>query len=271
MSNLAYVPDNRAKRFLKTVGVWDGLRRIAFGTSPLWGRILQPFAILRYFDAHPIMRKLQLGCQLNLLPDWLNADLIPFPLGVVYLDATKRFPFHDETFDYVFSEHLIEHLPYESGCFMLGECFRVLKPGGKLRTATPNLRALVALLAHQISDVQRQFILFTNSWAWALNAERIESHHPVLAFNHLMHLNGEHRFIWDFVTLRAVLAEIGFVDILEKEPGMSGDENLQNLESHWRSTGQAFNRLETLVVEARRPVIVSEQPREIISENESAC
>ena len=255
MSNLAYVPDNRAKRFLKTVGVWDGLRRIAFGTSPLWGRILQPFGILRYLDAHPTVRKLQIGCQLNLLPDWLNTDLIPFPPGVVYLDATKRFPFPDQTFDYVFSEHLIEHLSYKSSCFMLRECFRVLKPGGKLRTATPNLRALVALLAEDISDIQRQYILSTNAWALGLESESLEPHHAVLTFNCLMHLDGEHRFIWDFVTLRAVLAEIGFTDILETEPGVSDDTNLQNLEFHWRFTGHEFNRLETLVVEARRSAV----------------
>jgi SAM-dependent methyltransferase len=258
MSQLKYVPDSPAKRLLKTIGVWSGLRRIAFGTSPLWGRILRPLAIRRYFNAYPAMRKLQIGCQLNLLSGWLNTDLIPLPWGVVYLDATKEFPFTDQSFDYVFSEHMIEHVPYKSGCLMLRECFRVLKPGGKLRIATPNLRALVALLAEDISDIQRQYILSTNSWAWGLNAECIETHHPILAFNHLVYLNGGHRFIWDFAIFRAVLPEIGFVDIVETEPCLSSDVNLRDLEFHWRFTGHELNRLETLVIEARRPVIKQE-------------
>ncbi len=258
MSKLTYMPDNRAKRLLKTAGVWDGLRRVAFVTSPVWGAVWQPLAIKHYFAEHPTMRKLQLGCQLNLLPGWLNSDLIPFPLGVTYLDATKRFPFPEQSFDYVLSEHLIEHLSYKSGRFMLGECFRVLKPGGKLRTATPNLRALVALLADDISDTERQYILKTNAWGLGLDFEQLEPHHPVLAFNFMMHLGGEHRFIWDLVTLRAVLAEIGLTDIEKFEPGVSDDENLQNVEFHWQFSGHDFNRLETLVVEARRPGVCRE-------------
>jgi hypothetical protein len=47
--------------------------------------------------------------------------------------------------------------------------------------------------------------------------------------------------------------DIGFVLVLETEPCLSGDVNLQNLEFHWRFTGQQLNRLETLLVEATRP------------------
>ena len=253
MFELTYTPDNPAKQLLKSVGLWEALRKIAFSTSHLWGRILRPWAIWRYLNTHSITRKLQIGCQLNLLPGWLNTDLIPLPRGVVYMDATRRFPFPDRTFDYIFSEHLIEHVPFRSGCFMLRECFRVLKPSGKLRIATPNLRTLVALLGGELSEVQCQYILYTNAWAWGINAECMEPHHPALAFNYQMHLNGGHRFIWDFVLLQAILNKIGFGDVLETEPCASDDVNLQNVEFHWRFTGHDLNRLETLVVEARRP------------------
>ena len=220
---------------------------------PIWGRSLRPWAISRYLNTHSATRKLQIGCQLNVLPGWLNTDLIPLPRGVVYMDATRRFPFPDQTFDYAFSEHMIEHVPLRSGCFMLRECFRVLKPGGKLRIATPNLRALVALLGSELTEVQRQYVIKTNSWAWGITAECMESHHAALAFNYQMHLDGSHHFIWDLAMLRAILTEIGFGDVVETKPCVSDDSNLQNVEYHWRFTGHDLNSLETLIVEARRP------------------
>jgi len=44
-------------------------------------------------------------------------------------------PFKDETFDYVFANHVFEHLHNWWQCFE--ECSRVLKPGGKLDVYVP--------------------------------------------------------------------------------------------------------------------------------------
>ena len=57
----------------------------------------------------------------------------------IYLDVCRRFPFAAETFHYIFSEHLIEHLTLEEGEAFLRECFRCLKVGGRIRIATPDL------------------------------------------------------------------------------------------------------------------------------------
>ena len=91
--------------------------------------------------------KLHIGCGENLLEGWLNSDLYPGSDRVLHFDATGRFPFADATFDYVFSEHMIEHVPYEGALSMLRECRRVLKPGGRARISTPDLRFLVGLYA----------------------------------------------------------------------------------------------------------------------------
>ena len=53
---------------------------------------------------------LHIGCGGNVHAGWLNTDLYNSEADT-YLDATKRFPFEDQTFERVFSEHLIEHLP----------------------------------------------------------------------------------------------------------------------------------------------------------------
>ena len=53
----------------------------------------------------------------------------------VFADLTKRLPFDDDYADTVVSFQVMEHLP-EPDAF-LAECFRILKPGGRLLVTTP--------------------------------------------------------------------------------------------------------------------------------------
>ena len=69
----------------------------------------------RYFSKNSV-KKLHIGCGSNILDGWLNSDYYPPLASVLHLDATKRFPFEDNTFDYVFSEHVIEHIAFSGAC-----------------------------------------------------------------------------------------------------------------------------------------------------------
>ena len=76
--------------------------------------------------------------------DWQIVRDVP----VYQLDVTKPFPFQSGIFDAVFSERMIEHIPYLAGRSTLQECFRVLKAGGMIRISTPNLHFLIDLYDH---------------------------------------------------------------------------------------------------------------------------
>ena len=56
--------------------------------------------------------KLHIGGGPRRLDGWLNTDVALLP-GVVQMDATQPFPFAEAVFDYVFSEHMIEHVSLE--------------------------------------------------------------------------------------------------------------------------------------------------------------
>ncbi|HUO04503.1 MAG TPA: class I SAM-dependent methyltransferase [Candidatus Binataceae bacterium] len=57
-------------------------------------------------------------------------------------DANLQFPYRDASFDYVLSREGIEHLANQLG--FIGECARVLRPGGKFVMTTPNMMHLSA-------------------------------------------------------------------------------------------------------------------------------
>ena len=207
-------------------------------------------AIRAYLSSHRI-KKLHLGCGKNDLNGWLNTDLREDKQRrIIFLDVTKKFPFVSSIIDYVFSEHLIEHLKYRDGEKMVRECFRVLRPGGKMRVSTPDLKFLIDLyLARKKSDLQKKYI------TWAVNAflTDFEIYSDTFVINNFFY-NWGHRFIYDYKTLKNLLRGCGFKNIRRFELGKSNCRNLRSIESHGRQIGEEFNRLETLVVEGTKPV-----------------
>jgi SAM-dependent methyltransferase len=114
--------------------------------------------------------KLHLGCFDRAIDGWINTDVtphlylarVPFlvtamrQVGLVneeryrqhqqglfrrlrYLNVTKTFPFPSDHFECVYSSHMLEHIPKQFVEGVLKEIYRVLKPGGVVRTVVPDL------------------------------------------------------------------------------------------------------------------------------------
>lgn len=148
---------------------------------------------------------MQLGSSNNAITGWFNTDLKENQkIGIYRLDASKKFPFEDCTFDYVFSEHMIEHLSYPEQKNMLSECYRVLKPNGVLRTNCPTLDYLVWMLQNQDSPKTKAYSHFHCS---QFDKQLMEDFKDVpfsLVFNNCMHMWG-HKNIFDKSTLVKML------------------------------------------------------------------
>ena len=191
------------------------------------------------------VKKLQLGTSNNVRDGWLNTDVFPNNDSVAYMDATTRFPFDDNTFDYITAEHMIEHIEYDDGQIMLRECFRVLKPGGRVRFATPDLSVLLALHCEDKTSDQRKYI----DWSCARFLPEIVECKDVFVINNFFRAWG-HSFLYDAETLRHALSSSGFREIKFYKPGVSDDPNLENLESHGKEIqSEEINQFETIVVE----------------------
>ena len=115
-------------------------------------------------------QKLHLGCFDRPVNGWVNTDItphlyiakVPYLAGILhragkmtddryrqhqegifkkvrYLNVTKPFPFPADSFECVFSSHMLEHIPKHLVPGLLGEIRRVLRSGGVVRTAVPDL------------------------------------------------------------------------------------------------------------------------------------
>jgi len=190
--------------------------------------------------------KLHLGAEENYLQGWINTDIKPLSKKIHYLDATKHFPFKDKSFKYVFSEHFIEHLSFHEGLFMLKECHRVLKNGGKIRIATPDLSVFLGLGDGNLSAPQKKYIKWINE-RFQLN---ISSNKNIHVINNLFY-NWGHKFIYDGSTLVNSLKTAGFHKIVRCQVGKSLDPNLNNIEQHGiHMNAPEANKFETMVFEA---------------------
>ena len=214
----------------------------------LYHWIKDPGVIRAYMNAHPV-RKLQLGAGGNDPGDWLNTDIEP-NRNEVYLDATGRYPFPDGSFQYILSEHVIEHVPWEEGLAMLKECHRVLASGGQIRIVTPNLMKLFQLLTGPIDEAQRGYIVAKlRLHPWPVT--------PVTGayiFNHEVRDWG-HRFLYDSATLRKTFELAGFNRVTEYPVEEKTDSVFKNAELRTRNPGSDLfleNSWEAMAFEAVR-------------------
>ena len=143
--------------------------------------------------------RLHLGCGDHRLEGWVNADLSRTFASGLLADGAKGLPFADRELAFIHCEDLLEHLDFESGIAMLGDCHRVLQEGGVLRILTPDLRALVEKVYREGDP---------RELAWC--ERELAASGPCQAFNAHLRMKGEHRFVYDEQELTRVLRGIGF-------------------------------------------------------------
>lgn len=99
------------------------------------------------------MKLLNLGCGSRYLPNWTNLDFVSTGPGVVAHNLLEGIPFPNDSFDVVYNSHVLEHFSKEQAIYFIQECYRVLKPSGVLRIATPDLEQIARIYLQQMEKV----------------------------------------------------------------------------------------------------------------------
>lgn len=85
------------------------------------------------------MRKLHIGCGRDIKEGFINIDRIPLEgIGLVLNVGKERFPYEDNSVDYVLATHFIEHLDTEETDLFLTELHRICKPHSIIEFTAPH-------------------------------------------------------------------------------------------------------------------------------------
>jgi len=199
----------------------------------------------RYFKQFETT-KLHLGSSNHLLKGWLNTDLCPGK-DVMMLDATASYPFESDSFDFVYSEHMIEHLPYDAALKMLKECHRVLKPGGVIRIVTPDLAKILNIYPQPKDSLGERYL----DWMSTTFTPGVSENQTTHVVNSFFRLWG-HQFLYDAGTLTTTLIKCGFTNIGKHELGTSHHIEMQKLENTKRYP-EGLLHYESICFEASKP------------------
>lgn len=110
--------------------------------------------------------KLHLGCGTVVVDGWINVDYslgarlskiptfryfnkklklfdVEWKENIFLHDLTKKLPWKDNSVDYIYCSHTLEHFTKDNGRYLLSEIYRVLKRGGLARIIVPDLGIII--------------------------------------------------------------------------------------------------------------------------------
>ena len=154
-----------------------------------------------------------------------------------YGDATKGLPLQPESCEVVYSSHMLEHLDRSGADKFLKEAFRVLRPGGIIRIAVPDLKKQIA--QYNDSADADAFIEATHLCVSRPNtlAQRIRL---------LLVGTRHHQWMYDGDSLSRLLQKHGFIEIEVLPAGKTNIPEPEPLDLQERSS-------ESVYVEAKKP------------------
>jgi SAM-dependent methyltransferase len=230
--------------------------------SPLGSVVLGPAnrrKLDAYLRAHSV-RRLHLGCGGRLLPGWLNSDfhvslrkLFDAGSPLVQIDCSRQLRISNDSFDYVYSEHMHEHLPYSAGSALLRELFRIVRPNGKIRIAVPDLDFYFRMFGSDRAYTEYAAAFREQIWqTQGLTGAPLDK----ATFLNFLFRGSDHKYIYSRESLKEQVERAGFVDAQACEPGSSDTPELCGLETDLTGRDQASIDMHlsyTVAIEARKP------------------
>ena len=172
--------------------------------------------------------KINLGCGLAVSPGWLNVDgslncvVSKFPRILIekvfyklsgsrkyigqsdyqkllrnndffYARLDRGFSFPDDSVDFFYTSHFLEHLSYSSAEKLLGDVYKSMKPGAVIRISVPSLDYALSFY-----DIDAKYMLKQYFYCEEGSNEL-----------------SKHRFMYNYALLEELLLGVGFSKVSE--------------------------------------------------------
>lgn len=187
----------------------------------------------RFFVRNKKSSLLNIGCGPYPVERFINLDYSWGPEIDICWDITKRkYPIQSDSLKGIYTEHCMEHIPFESFKENCKEFYRMLGRGGNIRIIVPD-----GELYFDLYQERKKGNPVVIPW-------EEESITPMARINEVFRRHG-HLFIYDFETMKILLEAAGFVHV-KKESYLKGRDNDLLIDTDWRAD-------ESLYVEATKP------------------
>lgn len=190
--------------------------------------------------------KLNIACGGRILNGWINTDLEPEIKECIYLDACNEFPFGNESIHFITCEQFIEHINPDQGQFFVKECYRILKPDGVLRIATPCIDRYIKLFdTNALKEEDKKFITEFQKFH---NLPEVSAE---IILNYMFYHWG-HQNLYTKSALTALALKFNFKEVFQVRVNESKYEDLRNIEKHQEYYGDFLNEYSTMVFELKK-------------------
>jgi len=155
---------------------------------------------------------------------WINIDYAECKNVHYIFDCRKELPFATNSVKGLFTEHFFEHLDYsEEVPNFLSEVNRVLQNDGCVRIIVPDAEKYLIGYCSDSWDLLKETRQLNDNF---IDGMGIKYNTKMNLINEVFRQGGEHKYAWDFETLKYVLIEAGFSKVYKKSYIESDDKKL---------------------------------------------
>ena len=183
-----------------------------------------------------------IGCgDAGLAYDWINVDYGAYNNVKYTFDCRKNLPFADNSAKGLYTEHFFEHLDYfKEVPYFLKSCYRVLQKDGVLRIIIPDAERYLFAYCQEDWNALKKIRPLDDDLKDILMGIQYQTKMQLI--NEVFRQGGDHKYAWDYETLKVILSNAGFTNIHKMSYLKSNDPKLE--------IDQSVREPESLYVEA---------------------
>ena len=174
----------------------------------------------------------------KIIPQGYQDIINQWPQNIQLHNCKNRLPFQGNEISHSFTSHFLEHIKKYEAAFVVGEVYRVLKPGGYFRIIVPDLEMIIKKYLEKddeffakIDPELKKYGASTTDMFLTLfypPFHLIKNQSPINRF--INRFARWHMWMYDFDSIKEMLAKAGFIGINKMSHGETNYPGFKELD-----------------------------------------